>query len=267
MVMGRLLGLAAAGVAALAAGGALACGSALAATPPAALTKIACHSTLDPSQRSVSVTSTMRHVPGTESLAVRFTLLESAPGSATKPVLDGDLGHWLTPADPSLGGEPADVWKLTKAVYNVDAPAIYRFRVSFRWLGAGGTILSSTTLSTGRCRARELRPDVLVRSVAVSAVPDRPGRDRYVAVIANQGLTASGPFAVALTPSDGAASQTMAVASLGQGAQTQVTFIAPRCNPTDPPIIVADPAGAVDDYNRSNNTLTVNCPAIGADGR
>jgi hypothetical protein len=264
--MRRALRIAAASVAALAAGGALVGGSALAATP-AALTKIACHSTLDPSQRLVSVTSSMRHIPRTESLAVRFTLLESAPGLAPKAVPDGDLGHWVTPSDPTLGRLPADVWRLTKAVYNVDAPAGYRFRVSFRWLGADRAILASTTLSTSRCRERELRPDVLVRSVAVSAVPRRPDRDRYVAVIANRGLTPSGPFAVQLTPSDGAAAQTVAVASLGHGARTQVTFIASRCDPTERPTVVADPTDGVDDDDRSNNTLTVSCPATDAAAR
>ncbi|HET9124632.1 MAG TPA: hypothetical protein VFN65_07090, partial [Solirubrobacteraceae bacterium] len=108
------------------------------APPAAALTRIACQSTLDPGKRSVSVVSIMRHRPATRSLAVRFTLLETRPGGAVTPVRGGDLGHWITPSDPSLGQLPADVWKLRKVVLNLPAPATYRFRVSFRWTAGDG---------------------------------------------------------------------------------------------------------------------------------
>jgi hypothetical protein len=230
--------------------------------PPAALTKIACRSTLNPARRSVSVVSIMRHIPATKSLAVRFTLLEKLPGTAPTPVRDGDLGHWTTPTDPALGQLPADVWRLDKTVYNVDAPASYRFRVTFRWTGRDGTVLSRETVRTGRCGVRELRPDVLVRSVAVRSTGLAPGNDRYVALVANHGRTPSGPFVVEFSPgAAGGAVQTMPVASLGPGARTRVHFVGRACDAAAPPTVIADPAHAVDDFDRSNNTLTVRCPA------
>jgi hypothetical protein len=242
----------------------LSCASARAGPPPAALTRIACHSTLDPAKRSVSVVSIMRHLPGTRSLAVRFTLLQKVPGTVAAPVRDGDLGHWTTPNDPALGRLPADVWKLRKAVFNVDAPAVYRFRVTFRWTGRSGKVLARQTLRTGSCSIRELRPDVLVRSVAVHSGGLAPGNDRYVAVIANRGLTASGPFAVAFAPgAAGGPAQTAQVPSLGPRAQTRVRFTGHACDTAGPPTVIADPAHVVDDFDRSNNAFTVVCPAAG----
>jgi hypothetical protein len=233
--------------------------------PPAAVTKIACHSTLDPAKRSVSVVSIMRHRPGTRSLAVRFSLLEKTAGAAATPVRDGDLGHWTTPTDATLGRLPADVWKLRKAVFNVDAPAAYQFRVTFRWTGANGRVIALQTLHTGRCAVRELRPDVLVRSVAVHAGGLAPGNDRYVAVIANRGLTASGPFEVEFEPgAAGGAAQTVPIASLGPHAHTRVQFVGRACDPAGPPTVIADPTDAVDDYDRSNNTFAVSCPTAPA---
>jgi hypothetical protein len=232
--------------------------------PPAALTKIACHSTLDPAKRSVSVVSIMRHLPATRSLAVRFTLVQKAPGSAATPVRDGDLGHWTTPTEPALGQLPADVWKLKKTVYNVNAPASYRFRVTFRWSGRGGKVLSRQTLHTGACAVQELRPDVLVRAVAVHSNDLAPGNDRYVAVIANRGRTASGPFQVEFSPGPaGGVPQTVQVASLGPRTQTRVRFLGRACDPAAPPTVTADPAHVVDDFDRSNNTVTVVCPTAG----
>jgi len=230
--------------------------------PPAALTKIACHSTLNPFERSVSVVAITRHRPGTRSLAVRFTLLEKLPGAPARPLRDGDLGHWKTPTDRTLGRLPADVWKLRKTVYNVDAPAVYRFRVTFRWRGRHGSVLARETLRTGRCAVRELRPDVLVRSVLVRSAGLAPGNDRYIAVIANRGLTASGPFAVEFSPgANGGTPQTVELASLRPGAHTRVRFVGPACDPAAPPTVIADPTNVVDDFDRSNNALTVHCPA------
>jgi hypothetical protein len=231
----------------------------------AGLTGFACDSTLDPTRRTVSVTSVMRPVPGTRTLAVKFSLLERAPGAAELQSVDtGDLGRWLAPADPTLGSRAKDVWKLAKMVSDVDAPATYRFSVAFRWEGTGGRVLAIASRRTPLCRERELRPDVLVRRVIVDPSghhPRRGGRARYVAVIANRGLTASGPFSVVFTPGTGARALTRTVASLRPGAQVRVSFAGPACQAASPPTVAADPAGHVDDYDRSNNMLTVACPA------
>jgi hypothetical protein len=208
----------------------------------------------------VSVTSVMRHVPGTRTLSVRFTLLQRLPGEAAQTVTDGDLGQWLTPADPTLGRRDADVWKLAKSVSDVDAPASYRFRVAFRWEGADGRVLARRHLETRSCALRELRPDVLVRGVTVRPVAGHPRRDRYAVLVANRGRTASGPFSVQFTARVGGTPQTAAVASLGPGAHARLSFRGPVCDAESPPTVVADPTDQVDDYDRSNNTFSVRCP-------
>ena len=232
-----------------------------AAMPPASLTAIACRSTLDPTLRKVSVESAMGHLPGTRTLSVRFVLIEQQPGGTPQPVAGGDLGRWLTPAIPTLGRNPDDVWRLAKVVYDVDAPAGYHFEVEFRWIGADGRTLARRTLQTGGCAVRELRPDVLVRSVRVLALDGEPRHERYTATIANAGATASGPFSVLFAPGDGIASESRLIPSLPPHQSERVTFPGPLCDVGDPPTVVADPSDAVDDDNRANNTLTVSCPA------
>jgi hypothetical protein len=231
-------------------------------TPPHdALGPIACHQATDPLKRDVSVRATMRHLTGTQTLQIRFTLNLTAPGAASATVTAGGLGQWLTPSEPTLGQRPGDVWKLSKAVYNLGGGS-YEFAVTFRWLGTGGKVLRTVSLESSSCTIKELRPDLVVRSVKVRPISGKPARDRYLAAVVNQGASGSGPFSLLFDPGvTGASSQTKPVKSLRPGQGTTVRFTGPACDGASPPTVVADPTGAIDESDRSNNALTVACPA------
>jgi hypothetical protein len=231
------------------------------APPRENLTAFHCQKALDPPSRSVSVKAVMRPVLGTRSLSMKVELIEKAGAVSRSLNGAGDLGVWLAPKDPTLGRRSGDVWELTKSVSNLDAPARYRFRVTFRWLGAHGKVLSTAVKQTGSCTQRELRPDVLVRSVTVSAIAHHPHKQRYTAVIADRGATGADSFAVLFTPGDGSPAQIDTVAHVGAHAAARVSFAGPVCSSASPPTVVADSADQVDDYNRDNNALTVTCPA------
>lgn len=87
-------------------------------------------------------------------MALRFDLLWSAPGGASSyHEHAGDLGRWRHPtAPPTLGQRPGDVWRLTQKVRNLAGDGVYRFRVDFRWIGAGGATLYASSLVSPRCR-------------------------------------------------------------------------------------------------------------------
>ncbi|MFZ0388111.1 MAG: CARDB domain-containing protein [Solirubrobacteraceae bacterium] len=233
-----------------------------AVTPPRdALGAIACHQAINPLQRDVSVQATMRPVTGTQTLQIKFSLSLSAPGAPATAVVASGLGQWLTPSDPTLGQRPADIWKLSKPVYNLGGGS-YQFSVGFRWLGAKGKVLKTAVLQSSSCAIKELRPDLAVRSVKVRSISGAPSRDRYLAVVVNQGPSPSGPFSLLFDPGvPGVSSQTKPTMSLAGGQSTTVPFIGPACDATSPPTVVADPTAAIDDSNRSNNALTVTCPA------
>jgi hypothetical protein len=242
--------------------GVTASASATTRTPPrASLTAFACQRAFDPPDRSVSVKAVMRPVAGTRALSLKFDLLQRAAGRTRSLTGAGDLGIWLSPRDPTLGRAPGDVWELNKAVSNLEAPASYRFRVTFRWLGAHDKVLATAVRRSGRCIQREPRPDLLVRSVAVTAIAHRPHKQLYTAVIANRGASRAGPFSVLFTPGDGSAPQTHAVPRLDAHAGRRLSFVGPLCNPGSPPTVVADAADQVDDSDRDNNALTVTCPS------
>jgi hypothetical protein len=234
-----------------------------AATPPPrdAIGAIACHQAINPLQRNASVQATMRPVTGTQTLQIKFSLSLTASGEPTTAVVAGGLDQWLTPSAPTLGQRPGDIWKLSKTVYNLGGGS-YQFSAAFRWLGANGNVIRTASLASSRCAIKELRPDLAVRSVKVSSVTGAPTRDRYLAIVVNQGATASGPLSLLFDPGvAGASSQTKPVTSLSPGQSTEVRFTGPACNAASPPTVVADPTGTIDESDRSNNALTVTCPA------
>lgn len=236
-----------------------------AAPPRSELGMFVCQHAFDPPARAVSVQAVMRPVAQTAKMQMRFDLLRQKPGHAFVVVRGRNLGSWLSPSDPTLGQSPGDVWVVNHPVVNLLAPATYRFRVTFRWLGSSGQVLSTGAQSSPSCYQPELRPDLLVRSLAVNPISSGPsaGQVAYTALIANRGLSAAGQFAAEFIDGNGA-SQTVSVPGLGSKSSTHERFVAPACAAGTTLTVTVDPAHTVDEYDLANNTFTMACPTPAA---
>ncbi len=192
-------------------------------------------------------------------MALRFELFtRTKTNPAWTAVPGGDLGTWLTPRDPTLGERPGDVWILNKSVNELGAPAAFRFRVAFRWIGTHSKTLATAVRTSATCNQQELRPDLLVQSIDVQPISGRPHLNLYVATIANRGATTARHFRVLFaTATGGSASRTIKV--LAAHAKTTVSFRGPACTTTAASTVTVDPDGVVDDFNRTNNTRTADC--------
>src|SRR5438270_7459015 len=129
---------------------------------PVKLRGFVCQSALDPGSRATSVTAAMRPQPGTQKLAMRFELLKQNRRHGRAISLTGSkLKTWLTPLpkDPTLGTLPTDKWIVKHPVVDLAAPAFYRFKVTFRWSGAGGQVIGRAVRFSPVCFQPELRPD------------------------------------------------------------------------------------------------------------
>jgi hypothetical protein len=243
--------------------GAVAASTVSASTPPRArVSGLTCQHALDPAARAVSITAVMRPLRGTHHMRMRFQLLSKAKRAAAyAPVTGGDLGTWVSPATPTLGQRPGDVWKVRKPIVGLAAPASYRFRVSFRWLGAHGRVLGTSARESGVCFQPELRPDLLVQSITVDPVAGRPHVNRYVAMIRNAGASDTGPFEILFTPGGALPVQTFSVPDLAAHSKLTKGFVGPVCSNAAATTVTADPEDKVDDFNRSNNAMTAVCPS------
>jgi CARDB len=262
-----------AGVAALTAAPAVA-----ATPPPTQLTRAVCHRALLPPARKIAVTAVMRPVNGTNGMEMMFDLQRARRRYGPFTTVRGTgLERWVHPDTPTLGQRPGDIWRFDQKVENLAGPAYYRFRVRFRWTGAGGHALRTSSVTGPTCFQPELRPDLVAQSLTVKAAgggtqpstgqpssgqsaATQPAQDRYVGVIANRGLTSADSFTVELLL-PGQPTQRTTVHGLRPHATARETFTAPACTPGSRLTLIVDPNGSVLDYDRANNTLTVQCPA------
>jgi hypothetical protein len=128
--------------------------AAIAPPPPRAqLEAFACHRAPNALDRWITVTAVMRPVSGTQRMALKLDLQRKpAHSDSFVNVHGGDLGQWRYPdSPPTLGQRPDDVWRLTKDVVNMAGPAVYRYRVEFRWTGTGGRMLDDMVRLSPRC--------------------------------------------------------------------------------------------------------------------
>jgi CARDB len=248
------------GSAILAAGSLVPTTLALGSDQHATVKEFVCHPALKPGRRVVGVTAVMRPIPGTFSLSMRWQLLGTKAGHVTQ-VRGGDLGKWISPHPTTLGEQPGDVWVLKHAVTGLPVGSTYRFRVSFRWIGAGGGQIASSTHTSAGCWQPDMRPDLAVQSISVNPVPGDSSHNQYVVWIANKGSTSAGSFDVAFTPGGSAGvRQTATFPQLGAHQAVSETFTGPACMSGTAPTVTVDPDYASLDVSRANNSMTATCP-------
>jgi hypothetical protein len=230
--------------------------------PRAVLHDFVCQKALDPAARAFSVTAVMRPLTGTQKLAVNFFLLQKTAATAGYVTVPGTgLGVWISPTNPvTLGQRPGDIWNVPHPVADLDAPAAYRFRVEFRWIGLHGKVLGTATRYSRVCFEPELRPDLTVDSVSVQPDASHPKLDDdYLATIGNTGATGASNVVVQL--SDSGIVHDRTIDHVGPHATKTVTFVGPVCSPADQPTVTVDPNDQVDVSSRTDATMTVTCPA------
>ncbi len=97
-------------------------------------------------------------------------------------------------------------------------------------------------------------------------VASAPQNDLYVVTLANGGATGAGPFETLFAPGGGASVQTASLDRLGAHDLAVLRFTGPACTAATAPTITVDPNDQVDDYNRRNNSQTVDCDADAVTG-
>jgi len=235
-----------------------------AAPPPNdQLRSFVCQKALDPPARAVSVQAVMRPVAGTSKMQMKFQLLRQVKPHARFIAVHGrGLGSWISPTNPTLGQQAGDVWLLNHPVVDLAAPATYKFKVVFRWIGSQGQKLSTATLASPTCYQPELRADLLVRWLSVTPITSGPstGQWAYTAEVANRGLSGAGPVQVQFASGTGAP-MSSTVAWVGAKSSVRQRFVAAPCTAGSTLAVTVDPNQSIDEYDYANNALTMTCPA------
>jgi hypothetical protein len=189
--------------------------------------------------RMVSVRRTAR-------MQMRFTLQVSTPDAPKwRKVPAAGFDQWLT--------VPAGIGKYTydKTVEELVMPASYRTVISFRWRDARGKSIRSEKATSPVCRQPDQRPDLVIRELRAQA-------RGYVALVANRGRAAAGPFDVDfLRAGQPLGSET--VPGLAPGEVTTVIIQGMPCSPGEEISAVVDPGSEVDEADEENDTVALVC--------
>jgi CARDB protein len=213
------------------------------AAAPASVDLTACV----PRDRAAEFEARMGQVEDAAKLRMRFTLQARKPGKkAYRRVAAPGFSGWTT-ADPGTSR-----YVFTRRVEGLIGPARYRAMVRFKWVDARGkTILSARRFSKA-CRQPDHRPNLKIKALS------HEGKHRYVALVANNGGTATGPFelqvAIAGTPLDPVSAD-----GLEPHTQRLVTLRGPRCVAGDALVATADPLDLIDERNELDNVFSATC--------
>jgi hypothetical protein len=243
-------------VAALA--GAVSPGAALAQKTAAGKVSVSssCRPAVKQLERQFVVTGDMLSLRQGNRMEMRFDLYtKTVAEPAWKLVQAPDLGIWNR-AKPGR-----TEYKFRQKTLNLAAPASYKMRVTFHWVGPGGAETFARRTSKV-CEQRDPRPNL--RVVRLDASPIKGGLANYQVVVRNVGLSAAtGPngFDVVVAV-DGVTQPSKNVLGLRAGEMVQVNIPrAQRCKQGGTIKATVDPDQRIDQSDRADDVLELPCPA------
>jgi hypothetical protein len=213
------------------------------AAPPAKVALTACA----PKERAAEFEARMGKVQEAARLKMRFTLQSRKTGQKSfHRIAAPGFMSWTT------AGRGKTSWVYSRRVEGLLGPARYRALVRFQWLDADGRALAHAKRASRACRQPDHRPNLKLKALT------REGRHRYVALVVNNGRSASGPFDLQVAVGT-TLLQPVAVAGLEPGAQQQVKVHGPRCDAGTSVTATADPLDLVDERSETDNAFTRVC--------
>jgi hypothetical protein len=200
-----------------------------------------------PADRAAEFQARMGKVGEASKLKMRFTLQVRRTGQKTyHRVAAPGFRSWTT-AQPGVTS-----WVFSRRVESLLGPARYRAQVRFQWIDADGRTVARAKRSSRSCFQPDHRPNLKLKALT------RQGKHRYLALVANTGRTAPGPFDVQLAVG-ATLLEPITVADLEPGAKRLVTLRGPVCAPGSSATATADPLDLVDERSEADNALTIAC--------
>jgi CARDB len=213
----------------------------------------ACHVAGDLAARYATFAAEMTATATTQQMSLRLQLYEHTPGTPGYHLVTGvpGFGVWERSA-PGVS-----IFDYSQEVTHLVAPASFRVQVGYRWMDSGHHVIKRATRTTVSCA----QPTQLA-NLAAGAVSVTPGvvagTATYDVTVRNDGPVAAGPFTVGLSI-NGVAVTNQRVAGLSPQTRTAVEFSGPACGSTGTLTVVVDPANAVGESTKADNTRTVAC--------
>ena len=203
--------------------------------------------------RSPTFSGSMRAVPRSPRMAIRFSLEERI---GANPFVRRDVPSLAAWRESRVGVRRFGYRQTVKALKTGGA---YRSLVDFRWSDGRGRIIRTARRRSGAC----LQPGPLP-NLRLSALSARPGPESgtttYSLSVRNTGRAPARGVVVALAV-DGAVVDSTEVAVLGPGESRVLTFTGPVCRRRVRAAV--DPRAAIGESRERDNVLVRRCPRLG----
>lgn len=213
---------------------------------------VTCHNSSTQAERYADFSARIKRtgVSVPVSTAIRFELLSRTTGGFSSVEASG-LGQWESVSSST-------VYKVKKRVTNLDEPAQYRAKVSFRWTDEAGESKIVTKL-TKICKLRDTSPDLVAPSdFEIKRLGATGSELPYLFTVRNAGTSAASNFDVILTV-DGIAQPAVTVERVAAKGKRKVRVSAPICTAGSSVQIEVDPDGRISESDETNNTAALDC--------
>jgi hypothetical protein len=205
-----------------------------------------------PKHRAATFYARMYAVKGTNTMAMRFTLINRAGDGPPTVVDNPSLSQWRkSHAGVSRFG-------YAQSVEGLERGGVYAVQVQFRWLDSHGKVIRSVKRTSSSCRQQGGLPNL-----AVTRVTARAGQasetEIYNVDVTNTGRGNAQKVGVNLFV-DGAAADSYRLDLVKAGETVTVHFTAPACKQALRAVV--DRADKINETNEDDNVLRSRCPAI-----
>jgi hypothetical protein len=206
-----------------------------------------------PKHRAATFYARMYAVKGTNTMAMRFTLVNKAGDGPPTVVDNPSLAQWRN-------SRPGVVrFGYAQSVEGLERGGVYAVQMQFRWLDAKGKVIRSVKRTSRSCRQQGSLPNLSVTRVTARA-GDASGTEIYSVDVTNSGRGDAQKVGVNLFV-DGAAADSYRLDVVKAGETATVHFTAPACKQGVRALV--DQADKINETNEDDNVLNSRCPAIG----
>jgi archaellum component FlaF (FlaF/FlaG flagellin family) len=206
-----------------------------------------------PKHRAATFYARMYAVKGTNTMAMRFTLLNRAGDGPPSVVDNPSLSQWRK------SRAKVKRFGYAQSVEGLEKGGVYAVQVQFRWLDSRGKVIRSVKRTSNSCRQQGSLPNLSITRVTARA-GTASGTEVYNVDVTNSGRGAAQSIGVNLFV-DGTAADSYTLDQLKSGETATVHFTAPLCK--QQLRAVADAGDKINETNEDDNTLGSRCPAIG----
>ena len=213
----------------------------------------ACEAGDTPKHRSATFYARMYAVKGTNTMALRFTLINKAGDGPPTVVDNPSLSQWRK--------SHAKVARFgyAQSVEGLEPGGVYAVQVQFRWLDAHGKVIRSVKRTSRSCRQQGSLPNLSITRMTARA-GDATGTEVYNVDVTNSGRGDAQKVGVNLFV-DGSAADSYQLDQVKAGETVTVHFTAQSCQQNVRAVV--DQADKINETNEDDNVMRSRCPAIG----